>query len=135
MTSDRTGLSVATLVQDFFSQRLLAQRNASPQTIASYRDTFRLLLLFVQDHTLFAVAWDGKGPVGGELPVPVLDNLKASVGNQEDDDGSAQYCVDHLGNLLYDKQPSEEAKAHWQAACGLEPGSVQGIPVILERAK
>ena len=30
--------SFSSLVQDFFCQRLLAQRNASPQTIASYRD-------------------------------------------------------------------------------------------------
>jgi site-specific recombinase XerD len=37
-----------TLVRDFFCQRLLAQRNVSPQTIAAYRDTFRLLLRFLQ---------------------------------------------------------------------------------------
>jgi integrase/recombinase XerD len=38
------------LLQDFFCQRLQSQRNASPQTIASYRDTFRLLLAFVEQH-------------------------------------------------------------------------------------
>ena len=37
-----------TLLQSFFTQRLIAQRNASPHTIASYRDTFRLLLRFAQ---------------------------------------------------------------------------------------
>jgi hypothetical protein len=36
------------LLQPFFTDRLLGQRNASPQTIASYRDTFRLLLEFAQ---------------------------------------------------------------------------------------
>ena len=36
------------LLQDFFCQRLQAQCNVSSQTIASYRDTFRLLLLFTQ---------------------------------------------------------------------------------------
>jgi integrase/recombinase XerD len=36
------------LLQSFFSQRLMAQRKASPHTIASYRDTFRLLLQFAQ---------------------------------------------------------------------------------------
>jgi len=35
-------------MQDFFCQRLMAQRNASGQTIASYRDTFRLLLRYAQ---------------------------------------------------------------------------------------
>ena len=36
------------LLQAFFTDRLLEQRNASPHTIASYRDTFRLLLEFAQ---------------------------------------------------------------------------------------
>ena len=35
-----------TLLQDFFHQHLLAQRQASPRTVASYRDTFRLLLTY-----------------------------------------------------------------------------------------
>lgn len=34
------------LLQAFFSSRLIAQRRVSPYTIASYRDTFRLLLQF-----------------------------------------------------------------------------------------
>lgn len=37
-----------TLLQSFFTQRLIGQRKASPHTIASYRDTFRLLLRFAQ---------------------------------------------------------------------------------------
>jgi site-specific recombinase XerC len=36
------------LLQSFFSQRLIAQRRVSPHTIASYRDTFRLLLQFAK---------------------------------------------------------------------------------------
>lgn len=36
------------LLQSFFTQRLIAQRKASSHTIASYRDTFRLLLHFAQ---------------------------------------------------------------------------------------
>jgi site-specific recombinase XerD len=34
------------LLECFFTQRLMTQRQASPHTIASYRDTFRLLLAF-----------------------------------------------------------------------------------------
>jgi site-specific recombinase XerD len=34
------------LLQRFFTDRLMQQRQASPHTIASYRDTFRLLLKF-----------------------------------------------------------------------------------------
>jgi site-specific recombinase XerD len=36
----------ASLLQRFFTDRLIQQRNASPRTISSYRDTFRLLLQF-----------------------------------------------------------------------------------------
>jgi site-specific recombinase XerD len=37
----------AALLQRFFTQRLMQQRQASPHTISSYRDTFRLLLQFI----------------------------------------------------------------------------------------
>jgi len=36
------------LLQSFFTIRLMMQRKVSPHTIASYRDTFRLLLQFAQ---------------------------------------------------------------------------------------
>jgi len=36
------------LLQSFFTIRLMTQRKVSPHTIASYRDTFRLLLQFAQ---------------------------------------------------------------------------------------
>ena len=39
------------LIQSFFSQRLQIQRQLSPATIASYRDTVRLLLHYVQAQT------------------------------------------------------------------------------------
>ena len=39
------------LLERFFTQRLMAQRQASPHTIASYRDTFRLLLEFAQNRS------------------------------------------------------------------------------------
>jgi integrase/recombinase XerD len=37
------------LVERFFTERLMRQRNASPHTVASYRDTFRLLFTFAQE--------------------------------------------------------------------------------------
>ena len=43
--------ALAPTLQAFFTQRLITQRNASPQTIAAYRDTFRLLLTFAHDQT------------------------------------------------------------------------------------
>jgi integrase/recombinase XerD len=38
------------MLQAFFTDRLMHQRQASSHTIASYRDTFRLLLKFAQKH-------------------------------------------------------------------------------------
>jgi site-specific recombinase XerD len=40
--------SFAPLVERFFTQRLMQQRQASPHTISSYRDTFRQFLKFIQ---------------------------------------------------------------------------------------
>ena len=39
---------LSALLQAFFIDRLMNQRRASPHTIASYRDTFRLLFRFAQ---------------------------------------------------------------------------------------
>lgn len=52
------------LLQRFFTERLMQQRQASPHTIASYRDTFRLLLQFAQARL-------GKPPT--RLPFEQLD--------------------------------------------------------------
>ncbi|AXF06013.1 site-specific integrase [Paraburkholderia hospita] len=41
--------SFATLLQDFFVERLMQQRAVSPETISSYRDSFRLFLQFASD--------------------------------------------------------------------------------------
>lgn len=41
-------LNFPTLLQQFFVQRLMQQQQASPCTIAAYRDSFRLLLAFTQ---------------------------------------------------------------------------------------
>jgi integrase/recombinase XerD len=42
---------IAHTLEAFFGERLIAQRNSSPQTIAAYRDTLRLLLRFAQQQT------------------------------------------------------------------------------------
>jgi integrase/recombinase XerD len=55
---------IAPTLQAWFTERLITQRNASPQTIASYRDTLRLLLAFASERT-------GKQPC--ELDIDDLD--------------------------------------------------------------
>ena len=63
--------------------------------------THRGQLLFVRSHTLFAVQFDVDTGTTSGLPVPVREDVVSSVGNQEDDDGSAQYSLDLRGSLLY----------------------------------
>ena len=43
--------ALAPTLQAFFTDRLARQKNASPHTVASYRDTLRLLLGFVAEQT------------------------------------------------------------------------------------
>jgi site-specific recombinase XerD len=50
----------ATLVQEFFTDYMVQQRALSPCTVASYRDTFVLLLRFAQKQL-------GKAPVSVQL--------------------------------------------------------------------
>jgi integrase/recombinase XerD len=42
---------IAPTLQAFFTERLITQRNASPRTIAAYRDTIKLLLRFASEQT------------------------------------------------------------------------------------
>jgi site-specific recombinase XerD len=52
---------IASTLQAFFTDRLIKQRQASPRTIAAYRDTLRLLLGFVHQQTATtpaALDWD-----------------------------------------------------------------------------
>jgi site-specific recombinase XerD len=46
-----TTATLPALIQQFFTDRLCTQMDASPNTIASYRDTFRLLLQFASEQT------------------------------------------------------------------------------------
>ena len=48
--------ALAPTLEAFFVERLGSQRHASPNTIASYRDSFRLLLNFAQQATGIAPA-------------------------------------------------------------------------------
>ena len=72
---------LAAFLEAFFTDRLIAQRRVSPHTVASYRDTFRLLLQFAQKEL-------GKSP--SKLAIPdlnaavigaFLDNLERTRAN------------------------------------------------------
>jgi len=73
-----TSHSIAMLVQDFFLNKLTNQKNASPRTIASYRDTFRLLFSYVHEKT-------GKPPCEttlDELSAPIILQFLSHLENE-----------------------------------------------------
>jgi integrase/recombinase XerD len=74
--ADRLSPDFPTLVRDFFGQRLLAQRNASPQTIAAYRDTFRLLLRFLQKEGRADLAALTLSDLDAPMVMAFLDHLE-----------------------------------------------------------
>jgi site-specific recombinase XerD len=72
---------LAPTLQLFFTERLAKQRQASPRTVISYRDTFRLLLGFVADRTGKAPSTLGWEDVGAEVISAFLDHLEADRHN------------------------------------------------------
>lgn len=73
--------SLPSLLQSFFTEKLMAQRRASEHTVASYRDSFRLLLAFATKRL-------GKQPstlaiedVDATLISKFLDHLERDRGN------------------------------------------------------
>jgi site-specific recombinase XerD len=69
------------LLQDFFVQRLVAQRAASAQTVASYRDTFELLLRFAERRTTRAPTDLTLRDIDAPLILDFLDHLERERGN------------------------------------------------------
>ena len=68
-------------VQAFFTHHLCQHKQASPQTIASYRDTFRLFLTFVKDTTGREPAALQLSDLDAPLVLHFLDYLEHQRGN------------------------------------------------------
>jgi integrase/recombinase XerD len=71
----------ATVLQEYFCERLIAQRDASPATVASYRDTFRLLLGFVRDRLHKKPTDIAFSDLDAPLVLGFLDHLEGNRGN------------------------------------------------------
>lgn len=66
------------LLERFFTDRLMRQRQVSPHTISSYRDTFRLLLLFAKKHLRRAPERLALTEIDAPLIVAFLDDLETT---------------------------------------------------------
>ena len=78
----KTEPSFAALLQAYFTDRLVGQRNASPHTIASHRDTFRLLLGFAQKALKKAPAALAIADLDAPFIGRFLDHVEKDRGNQ-----------------------------------------------------
>jgi integrase/recombinase XerD len=76
------GQEFPALLQQFFTQRLMAQRQVSPHTIQSYRDTFRLLLTFVSERLHKAPSKIELSDLNPETISAFLHNLDEKRGNR-----------------------------------------------------
>ena len=70
-----------TLLETFFTRRLIAQRRASPHTIASYRDTFRLLLQFAEKRLAKAPSGLTMEDLNAPFLTAFLDHLESTRTN------------------------------------------------------
>jgi site-specific recombinase XerD len=68
--------AVAPTLEAFFTERLGRQRNASPHTVAAYRDAFRLLLTFAQQRTGKAPSQLDFADLDAPLVACFLDHLE-----------------------------------------------------------
>lgn len=69
------------LLQTFFQQRLITERGASAQTIASYRDTFELLLRYAERSTGRSPSALTLNDLDAPLILAFLDHLETHRGN------------------------------------------------------
>lgn len=71
----------APLLQAFFTDRLITQRHATANTTAAYRDTFRLLLAYLHEHTGTAPAGLDIGDLDATRIGGFLSHLEHERGN------------------------------------------------------
>jgi site-specific recombinase XerD len=81
MTRAREVPSFGLLLQEYFVQRLIAQRDASPATVASYRDTFRLFLRYTQERARKQPTDLALADIDGPLVLGFLHYLEQNRGN------------------------------------------------------
>ena len=73
--------ALAPTLERFFTQRLLSERRVSPNTVAAYRDTFRLLLAFVAESTGTAPSQLDFADLDADLIATFLKHLEQERGN------------------------------------------------------
>jgi site-specific recombinase XerC len=94
--------ALAPTLQAFFTDRLIKQRNASPHTIAAYRDTWRLLLSYASERRGVAPSVLDLADLDVPLIGGFLDHLETGRGNSIRTRNARLECVKFSGHLVGD---------------------------------
>ncbi len=81
MTPPHQPPGFATLVREFFCDRLINQQHVSPHTVAAYRDTMKLLLSFAHKRRQVAQTKLTMDDIDAPIVVAFLDDLERQRGN------------------------------------------------------
>ena len=73
--------TLARTLEAFFQERLMGQRHVSPHTVDAYRDTFRLLFIFVQDQSAKVPSSLAFEDIDAALVSSFLHHLEVDRGN------------------------------------------------------
>jgi len=73
--------SLAPILQAYMTERLIRQRQASPHTVAAYRDAFKLLLVFAERRTGKAPSKLGLADLDAPLIGAFLEHLESERAN------------------------------------------------------
>jgi site-specific recombinase XerD len=98
--------SFPALVQYFFAQHLCANKQASPKTVASYRDTFRLLLTFLQQQTGRPASALKIADVDVQAVLAFLDHLESKRHNKARSRNARLYAIRAFFRVVALKDPA-----------------------------
>ena len=106
--------ALAPALEAFFTERLIGQRHASPNTVAAYRDSWRLLLHFVHEKS-------GKAPYQLDLADlddrtigSFLEHLETVRGNAAK---TRRIIISKPTSIPSRTCPSASRKLRWATAC------------------
>ena len=97
--------SLAPLLQGFFSDRLITQRRASAHTIASYRDTIRLLLTYLSTTTGTSPAQLDFAHLDAPAITAFLSYLETERGNSDSTRNTRLAAIHALFRYAYVRSP------------------------------
>jgi site-specific recombinase XerD len=104
---DSNGFS--SMLQYFFAQHLCANRRVSPRTVTAYRDTFRLLLQFLQNRTGRAASSLNITDLDVPEILAFLEHLDSARGNTTRSRNARLYAIRSFFHVVAVRDPANAA--------------------------